>query len=245
MSKLDITKLSRRELIKLSMMCGAAIAVPGGRSWAQSCSGFIDQTPQDIEIVTGLTPIEVFPTSPFILAPFTDALPIPSAMLPGYRQPDGTLTPNAPDAWRVRTSAFGSNVVLPPSPLPGRQDAMGARGRTAGVPGPTVPDAGTHQLWTDGSGVSGTGSGIRVPGFPLPNPKLYHVRLQVGAHSFTSSQVQPITNGGLPVVPPSGIAGPQLLPASTIYGFNGIFPAPESMPCMGSPTWYALRMTWN
>ena len=68
MSKLDITKLSRRELIKLSMMCGAAIAVPGGRAWAQSCSGFIDQTPHDIEIVTGLTPIEVFPTSPFILS---------------------------------------------------------------------------------------------------------------------------------------------------------------------------------
>ena len=235
MSKLDITKLSRRELIKLSMMCGAAIAVPGGRAWAQSCSGFIDQTPHDIEIVTGLTPIEVFPTSPFILAPFTDALPIPSAMLPGYRQPDGTLTPNAPDAWRVRTSAFGSNVVLPPSPLPGRQDAMGARGRTAGVPGPAVPDAGTHQLWTDGSGVSGTGSGIRVPGFPLPNPKLYHIRLQVGAHSFTSSQVQPITNGGLPVVPPSGIAGPQLLPSSTIYGFNGTFPGPRINAMYGQP----------
>ena len=228
MSKLDITKLSRRELIKLSMMCGAAIAVPGGRAWAQSCSGFIDQTPQDIEIATGLTPIEVFPTSPFILAPFTDALPIPSAMLPGYRQPDGTLTPNAPDAWRVRTSAFGSNVVLPPSPLRGRQDAMGARGRTAGVPGPAVPDAGTHQLWTDGSGVSGTNSGIRVPGFPLPNPKLYHIRLQVGAHSFTSSQVQPITNGGLPDSSPEWDCRPAAFARQHHLRLQRDFPRPQN-----------------
>src|SRR5438270_13498234 len=124
MNKPDITKMSRRELIKLSMLCGAAMAVPG-RAWAQSCGGFFDQTPQDIDIVTGLTPIEVFPTSPFIMSPFTDPLPIPSALLPGYRQPDGTLTPNAPDAWRVRTSAFGSNVVLRPSRLRGLQVEVG------------------------------------------------------------------------------------------------------------------------
>jgi len=235
MNKFDITKMSRRELIKLSMMCGAAIAVPGSRAWAQSCSGFVDQTPHDIDIETGLTAMEVFPTSPFILSPFTDPLPIPTSMLPGYRQPDGTLTPNAPDAWRVRTSAFGSNVVLPPSPLPGRQDAMGARPRTAGVPGPVVPDAGTHQLWTDGSGVSGTNSGIRVPGLPLPNPIQYHIRLQVNQHAFTSSLVQPIAGGGLPVVPPSGIAGPQALPASTIYGFNGTFPGPRINAMYGRP----------
>ena len=234
MNKLDITKLSRRELIKLSMLCGASVLVPG-RTWAQQCSGFIDQTPQDIDIVTGLTPIEVFPTSPFILSPFTDPLPIPPAMLPGYRQPDGTLTPNAPDAWRVRTSAFGSNVVLPPSPLAGRQDAMGARGRTAGVPGPVVPDAGTHQLWTDGSGVSGSTRGINVPGLPLPNPKLYHIRLQLRQHSFTSSQVQPIASSGVPVIPPTGIAGPQALPPSTIYGFNGTFPGPRINAMYGQP----------
>jgi hypothetical protein len=98
MNKPDITKMSRRELIKLSLMCGAAVAVPGSRAWAQSCSGFVDQTPHDIDIETNLTAIEIFPTNPFILSPFTDPLPIPSAMLPGYRQPDGTLTPNAPDA---------------------------------------------------------------------------------------------------------------------------------------------------
>jgi len=88
MNKLDITKMSRRELIKLSLMCGAAIAVPGSRAWAQSCSGFVDQTPHVIDIETGLTAMEVFPTSPFILSPFTDSLPIPTSMLPGI----GSLT---------------------------------------------------------------------------------------------------------------------------------------------------------
>jgi FtsP/CotA-like multicopper oxidase with cupredoxin domain len=232
MKKPDITKLSRRELIKLSLMAGSATLIGGGRAWGQVC---VDQTPQDIDIVTGLTALEVFPTSPFILNPFVDALPIPSAMSPGYRQPDGTLTPNSPDAWTVRTSAFGSNVISPPGPGAGRQDALGARRRTAGVPGPAVPDAGTHQLWTDGSGASGTTGGINVPGFPLPNPTPYHIRLQVGQHSFTTSQVQPIDKGGNLVVPPSGIAGPQALPASTIYGFNGTFPGPRINAEYGKP----------
>jgi FtsP/CotA-like multicopper oxidase with cupredoxin domain len=250
MSKLDINKLSRRQMIRLGLLSGAAMFGPR-LTWAQQCSGFIDQTPQDIDLVTGLTANEVFPTSPFILNPFTDPLPIPEAMLPGYRQPDGTLTPSAPDAWMVRTSAFGSNRVLPPSPLQGRQDAMGARARTAGVPGPAVPDAGTHQLWTDGSGVSGTGSGIRVPGFPLPNPNLYHIRLQVGTHDFTTSKVAPITSGGAVAPLPPGASdqggfivsagfdpvwGPTYkLPSSTIYGFNGSFPGPRINAMYGQP----------
>jgi len=232
MKKLDITKLSRRELIKLSLMAGSATLLGTKRAWGQVC---VDQTPQDIDVVTGLSVIEVFPTSPFILNPFTDQLPIPSAMRPGYRQFDGTLLSPSSSDWQVRTSAFGSNVVSAPGPSAGRQDAMGARPRTAGVPGPAVPDAGTHQLWTDGSGVSGTGSGIKVPGFPLPNPILYHIRLQLGQHSFTSSQVQPINKNGLPVVPPSGVAGPQALPPSTIYGFNGTFPGPRINAMYGQP----------
>src|SRR6516162_393294 len=123
MSKTEINKLSRRQMMKLGLMCGAAMFGGPTLTWAQTCQGFIDQTPQDIDLVTGLTAIEVFPTSPFILNPFTDPLPIPQAMLPGYRQPDGTLTPNDPGAWMVRTSAFGNNRIIPPSPLTGRQDA--------------------------------------------------------------------------------------------------------------------------
>jgi FtsP/CotA-like multicopper oxidase with cupredoxin domain len=83
--------------------------------------------------------------------------------------------------------------------------------------------------------VSGSGSNISVPGFPLPNPILYHIRLQVRNHSFTTSLVQPINKNGQPVIPPSGIAGPQQLPASTIYGFNGTFPGPRINAMYGQP----------
>jgi FtsP/CotA-like multicopper oxidase with cupredoxin domain len=236
MKKIDITKLSRRELIKLSLMVGGGSLLGAGRAWGQfvACNALPAQ-PYDIDIETGLSAIEIFPTSPFILNPFSDPLPIPMAMRPGYRQPDGELlAPNSGD-WQVRTSGFGANIVSAPSPSTGRQDAMGARSRTAGVPGPAVPDAGTHQLWTDGSGVSGTNNNIRVPGFPLPNPILYHIRLQLREHSFTTSQVQAIDSGGNPVIPPTGIAGPQALPPSAIYGFNGTFPGPRINAMYGQP----------
>jgi FtsP/CotA-like multicopper oxidase with cupredoxin domain len=238
MRKLDITKLSRRELIKLSFMAGGASLLSVRRAFGQNACVESPIIPFDAAD-TGLGAIEVFPTSPFILSPFNDPLPIPSAMKPGWRRdngaPGGLLDPTAADAWTVRDSSFGKNVVSAPGPGAGRQDCQGVRARTAGVPGPRVPDAGTHQLWTDGSGVSGTGSGIKVPGFPLPNPLLYHIRLQVSTHSYTSSQVQPIDKGGLPIVPPSGIAGPQALPASTIYGFNGSFPGPRINAMYGQP----------
>lgn len=238
MRKLDITKLSRRELIKLSFMAGGASLLSVKSAFGQGACVENPVIPFDAAD-TGLGVIEVFPTSPFILSPFTDPLPIPPAMKPGWRRdtgaPGGLLDPNASDAWTVRDSSFGRNVVCSPGPAAGHQDCQGARARTAGVPGPRVPDAGTHQLWTDGSGVSGTGGGIKVPGFPLPNPILYHIRLQVGTHSFTSSLVQPIDRGGNPVVPPTGIAGPQALPPSVIYGFNGTFPGPRINAMYGQP----------
>ena len=128
MSKLDISKLSRRQMIKLGLLSGAAMFGPR-LTWAQTCSGFIDQTPQDIDLVTGLTANEVFPTSPFILSPFTDPLPIPEAMLPGYRQPDGTLTPNA------SRCLDGADVGIRKQSRPSAQSAA----RPAGRNGSTGP----------------------------------------------------------------------------------------------------------
>ena len=78
---LDYTKLSRRELFQLSLMSAGATLIGGRRAWGQT-GVCIDQVPHDIDVVTGLSAIEVFPTSPFILSPFTDPLPIPSAMRP-------------------------------------------------------------------------------------------------------------------------------------------------------------------
>jgi hypothetical protein len=234
MRRIDITKLDRRELIKLSLMAASATVIGGSRSFGATGS-CIDQTPMDIEVFSGIgVGAEAFPTSPFVLNPFTDPLPIPRAMLPGYRTPEGELKPNASFAWAVRTSAFGTNMICRPGPGASSQDSMGQRARYAG--GIRVPDAGTHQLWTDGSGVSGTGGGFKKPLFPLPDPLLYHIRLQLRQHSFTSSKVQPIDKAGLPIVPPTGSAGPQNLPMSTIYGFNGTFPGPMINNMYGQPS---------
>ncbi len=246
--KLDFTKLSRRELMKLSLLAGGATTMGARRAWGQSpgfvaCNALPPQ-PYDIDIETGLGAIEVFPTSPFILNPFTDGLPIPTALRPGYRQPDGTLTPNAPDAWTVRQSALGL-AISPPSPGAGRQDSIGARRRSAGSTGPAVPDAGTHQLWTDGSGVSGrggngtffTGSVGRVRGFPLPDPILYHIRLQVRTWKPTTSPVEvlvPYTDPVSGLVVSAGTIVSSL-PDSTIYGFNGTFPGPRINAMYGQP----------
>jgi FtsP/CotA-like multicopper oxidase with cupredoxin domain len=239
--------LTRRELLRLGLLSGgvtllgARTALAKGGKTPAPAPACIDQTMQSIDIFTGSgVGGEAFPTSPFILQPFGQELPGSTfnpypALRPGYRRPDGTLAPaGASDAWTVRTSAFGKNIVVKPGPGAGQQDAMGRRPRTAGAGGPAVPDAGTHQLWTDGSGVSAV-SGL---GFPLPNPLLYHIRLQVRTHSVTNSPVQPIDAFGNPVAPPRGVqktSGNYFLPASTIYGFNGTFPGPRVNSMYGQP----------
>jgi FtsP/CotA-like multicopper oxidase with cupredoxin domain len=231
-------KWTRRDLIKLGFMSGAATLIGGRSAWGQSC---VDQTPMDISLAeTGCGVIEEFPVSPFILNPFRDMLPIPQALRPGYRQPDGTLDPAAADAWTVRIlNGRNQRVISAPGPGAGRQDALGARPRVsvdqfgiAGAPGTTynLPDAGTHQLWTDGSGVSGSAV-AGSPWFPMPNPILYHIRVQVRPASFTTSAVRPIDKDGIPVTPPptavfDSVKGGYILPPSTIYGFNGTFPGP-------------------
>jgi FtsP/CotA-like multicopper oxidase with cupredoxin domain len=224
--------LSRRDLLKASLVAGGASLI-GSKAWAQAC---VDQTPIDIaQAVNSCNILEVFPTSPFILQPFTDPLPIPTAMLPGWRQPDGTLDPTATNAWAVRVlNGSNQNALSPPGPASGRQDALGARprvtgGRFAGGQTYTLPDAGTHQLWpgTPGTVVAG-----------YPDPILYHIRLQVRQGSFTSSPVLPINQKGQPVTPPPSavpIGGKYYLPASTIYGFNGTFPGPMINLVYGKP----------
>jgi FtsP/CotA-like multicopper oxidase with cupredoxin domain len=223
----DKRGLSRRTLMNLGLATGAAALTR--RAWGSSCPpGFIDQSPFDIALATTGAGVggEAFPTSPFILNPFTDPLPIPQALQPGYRQTDGTLTPGATNSWTVRSSAFGSNVVMTPQSTPGYQDAMGKRGRSTTDPttGKTyvLPDAGTHQLWPGQSGTVVS---------KYPQPILYHIRLQVREAQFTTSPVVPIDNNGNIISLPAGVTAAAygsgyLLPRSTIYGFNGTFPGP-------------------
>src|SRR6266545_1831333 len=77
MKKKNGLTLSRRDVLKIGAAAGAATAVGAiaGRPTAAAA-----QTPAGS--CTGLLAIEAFPTSPLILNPFVDALPVPKAARP-------------------------------------------------------------------------------------------------------------------------------------------------------------------
>jgi hypothetical protein len=81
----DKNRFTRRELIKLGAMGGAATLISKGARAQTAC---VDQTPIPIEEIafTGCgVGAEAFATSPFITQPFTDAFVIPQALRPGWR----------------------------------------------------------------------------------------------------------------------------------------------------------------
>ena len=98
-------------------------------------------------------------------------------------------------------------MASPPGPGAGQQDSAGNRS--------------THQIWTSQAG--------------LPDPLIYPIHTQVAEHRFTTSKVQPINANGAAVLPPDKIKGARVLPASTIYGFNGQFPGPMIYARYGQP----------
>ncbi|MFL5278543.1 MAG: multicopper oxidase family protein [Myxococcales bacterium] len=195
-----------------------------------------DQTPIPISVLAFTTcgvGTEPMATSPFIMTPFKDPLPIPQAMRPGWRYPNGTLaTATDPNSWTCRKSQFGPGVVLP-GPQAGHQDALGDRLGVHDELGWGIPHAGTHQQWSSGTGVGGVT-------LNMPDPLLFHIRVQVSTHGFTSSKVVPINANGTATTLPAGAnavpagnvtfngvsVASYLLPDSTIYGFNGTFPGP-------------------
>src|SRR5574342_465855 len=104
-------KLTRRDLLRLSVLTGGA-ALIGSRVYAQTCPVEPPQ-PHDIDIFTGIgVGGEAFPTSPLILEPFTQELPVPKTMAPVAN----------PAAMRVRkkNGAFG-DFLQPPGPGTGDQ----------------------------------------------------------------------------------------------------------------------------
>ena len=132
---------------------------------------------------------EKYPTSPLILDPFNDELPVPSPYSP--------LTD---------VELFNRWETMPQKNY---QDS----------------DVGFHQIWPSNS----------ADGLYLPQPHIYEMRLEVAQHSFTSSKVMPIDKTGAQVTPPGGAPGPQTLPKSTIFGFNGTFPGPMIYARYGQP----------
>jgi FtsP/CotA-like multicopper oxidase with cupredoxin domain len=188
MQNRDVLRLNRRDLFKLggAVLIGSAarpvLAFDDGM--AATCRG-----PEPSDILqgpcAGTEAIEAFPTSPFILNPFTDPLPIPKPLAP--------VPKSDVDLWS-----------RPPDRGVGRQASDGAV-------------TSTHQIW------------------PAQLPIVYQIKLQIAEHRFTSSKVLPIGRDGSAVIPPDGIAGPRVLPASTIFGFNGMFPGPMIYARYGTP----------
>jgi FtsP/CotA-like multicopper oxidase with cupredoxin domain len=229
---------TRRYMLKLGAASGAATLL-GGKARADVCvdNEMIDPM-SDREFTGCSVGGEPMATSPLIVRPFEDPLPIPQALRPGWRYPDGSLAAAGdPNAWFVRKSMqFGNDTVVAPGPGPGRQDALGDRPGNNALAHPEwgIPNAGTHQLWTSGPGVMGQDLG-------LPDPLLFHIRVQLGTHQFTSSPVRPIDAAGRTVPLPAGARGvpagdgTYLLPPATIYGFNGTFPGPMINAEYGRP----------
>jgi FtsP/CotA-like multicopper oxidase with cupredoxin domain len=100
----------------------------------------------------------------------------------------------------------------PPGPGPGEQNSIGNE---------------RHQKWSGQIG--------------YPDPLVYEIRLQVNRHSFTTSKVIAIDSFGNPVpswddtgatYDPGALRD---LPASTIYGFNGMLPGPMINAEYGKP----------
>jgi FtsP/CotA-like multicopper oxidase with cupredoxin domain len=205
--------IRRRQLLKAGA-AGAGFLAMGG-------AGLFSAGPMAQRLLgvaaAAQTYIEVFPTSPLILNPFTDPLPIPNAARP---VPNGLKS----DYW----NALPGRTKTLPAPAPvtgGLQDANGA----------------VHQLGPEK---------VQYKGKRLPDPYVYHVRLETGTHKFTSSKVLPISSLGQPSfafvngaqVPAAARPGGFDLPASIITGFNAdltgkpvSFPGPRINAAYGQP----------
>ena len=77
MAKKNQLNLSRRDLLKISAAAGAATAVGAIAGRPTTAAAQVGATS-----CTGLQAIEAFPTSPLILNPFVDAMPVPKAARP-------------------------------------------------------------------------------------------------------------------------------------------------------------------
>jgi FtsP/CotA-like multicopper oxidase with cupredoxin domain len=125
----------------------------------------------------------------------------------------------------VKGSAFTQELPIPepllplqalyPAPSKSKQDSLGLGHTHQFFVGDTLPD------------------GTRVS-----TPDLYHIKLQVTQHRFTTLRALPIDAFGNPVIPPSPqpqSAEPQHVPSSTIWAFNGRPPfEPEKATFAGS-----------
>ena len=124
MDKRHPFQLSRRDLLKLSggILIGSAGALRP--SWARAQTPSMYPFPFPIEGATIGCGVgaEPFPTSPFILSPFTDPLPIPAPLAPVDPIDVGTWA-NPPGSGPGQQDFYGGTHQLWPSALPAGYNA--------------------------------------------------------------------------------------------------------------------------
>jgi FtsP/CotA-like multicopper oxidase with cupredoxin domain len=202
MGRLNNVHLSRRDMLKLS--------AGGAGMFALTASGFA--VPRGIAGGGGGSIyIEAFPTSPLILNPFADTpqnqLPIPQALQPMSDSEMSALDHHPLDRECQDSFTAKSGQVTKGLYIDKYQQPLG---RHQVWPGDTLPaPGGSTYKWLSST------------------PIVYQIKLQVRPHDFTTSKVQPIDSFGKSIVAANGKSGPQYLPSSTIYGFNGTFPGPR------------------
>ena len=121
MGRQNNIRLTRRDMLKLGaggagmfMLSAGGLAVPRGFAGGGGGGG------------GGRSYIEAFPTSPLILKPFNDPLPIPTALRPTTRR-RGTRPARLPD--------------------PKKQDSLGGEPDQGLLQAGTATTLGEHQLW--------------------------------------------------------------------------------------------------
>src|SRR3954447_26683299 len=140
---------------------------------------------------------EVFPTSPLILNPFSDELPIPPAAKP------------------VPASEY-TNWARPPGPGPGQQNSLGNKDGQHGI----APGNETHQLWPTDPKV-----GYPDPLVYKIDVKLAQHSFTTSQVMPINANGRPTVSFDADGKKyPAGTK--RSLPASTIYSFNGTFPGP-------------------
>ncbi len=226
-----LRRMNRRTFLKIAGATTGAVALGGVAM--RNAFGALPPTTG-----CGIQEFQPYVTSPFIVSPFTDPLPIPTAYAPGYRPVAGE-----PD-WTVRKSPLGL-TVSPPSPDLSRQDSYGHLNPGDPIPGdPTqtaaVEHRGTHEIWpVPGVGANAANFGRLINWPPTGvEPILYHIRLKLRTHSFSSSPVRVQVDFTDPATGKLIKAGTKVanLPDSAIYGFNGTFPGPMINLEYGRPT---------
>jgi FtsP/CotA-like multicopper oxidase with cupredoxin domain len=201
--------MERLDKIRLTRRDMIKLSAGGAGMFALTASGFA--VPHGLAsggTTSGKLYIEAFPTSPLITTPFSDELTIPPALRPNDL-----------------SDSLGAGDPATAQPNKLRQDSIGPATDTV-YQTKYHQTLGQHQCWP--------GEGATAGYFPITDPIVYQIKLQVGHHDFTSSSVLPINSLGQTVAPPNNIIvgtdGTTKLPHSTIWGFSAGGDAPATFP---------------